>query len=184
MAWIIINPNKVGIWYLNKILIIHLSTLGLLMLSRIDSIAAIKCFKCSVTVEKNYIQNITVLTPMCTKFDWSENFIIDCPFSTMCLKTISTLHLQNEKQNTITRGCAPQKDTKQVFKNRRWQQEYSVQEVYDEGCTEFKANHLSVSSKIHCYCRGNLCNSGPGKIFAERILATSLAVLFYLLRLL
>lgn len=51
---------------------------------------------------------------MCTKFDWSEDFIIDCEFSTMCLKTISTLHLQNEKQNAIIRGCAPQKDTKQV----------------------------------------------------------------------
>ncbi|XP_018794285.1 PREDICTED: uncharacterized protein LOC108972216 isoform X3 [Bactrocera latifrons] len=108
----------IGIWYLNKIFIIHLSTLGLLMLSRIDSVAAIKCFKCGVTVEKNYIQNITVLTPMCTKFDWSENFIIDCPFSTMCLKTISTLHLQNEKQNAITRGCAPQKDTKQRLTRR------------------------------------------------------------------
>ncbi|XP_014094359.1 uncharacterized protein [Bactrocera oleae] len=167
----------IGIWYFNKIFI-HLLTLGLLMLSKIDSITAIKCFKCSVTVEKNEIENITVLTPMCTKFDRSEDFIIDCPFSTMCLKTISTLHLQNENQNTIIRGCAPQKDTKQVFKNRRWHQEFSVQEVYDEGCIEFKENHLSASSKIHCYCRGNLCNSGPGKIFADQVLATSLVVCY------
>lgn len=163
-------------WHLNKIFV-HLSTTGLLLLSISDSIAAIKCFKCSVTVEKNDIKNFTVLTPMCTKFDWSEDFIIDCEFSTMCLKTISTLHLQNEKQNAIIRGCAPQKDTKQVFKNRRWQQEHSVQEVYDEGCIEFKENHLAASSKTHCYCRGDLCNSGLGKIFADRVLHTSLVLL-------
>lgn len=51
---------------------------------------------------------------MCTKFDESEEFKIDCPFSTMCIKIISTLQLQNDLQNTVTRGCAPQKDTKQV----------------------------------------------------------------------
>lgn len=39
----------------------------------------------------------------------------NCPYSTMCLKTISTLHLQNgQKQETVTRGCAQQKNTTQV----------------------------------------------------------------------
>lgn len=52
---------------------------------------------------------------MCSKFDESDEYIVDCPYSTMCLKTISTLHLQNgQLQETYTRGCAPQKDTKQV----------------------------------------------------------------------
>ncbi|XP_011188183.1 uncharacterized protein LOC105215766 isoform X3 [Zeugodacus cucurbitae] len=171
----------IGNWHLNKIFV-HLSTIGLLLLLITDYTAAIKCFKCSVTVEKSDIQNTTVFTPACTKFDKSDDFIVDCPFSTMCLKTISTLHLQNEKLNTVIRGCAPQKDTKQVFKNRRWQQEHSVEEVYDEGCIEFKENHLSASSKTHCYCRGDLCNSGPGKIFANRILPTSLIILYYLFR--
>lgn len=52
---------------------------------------------------------------MCSKFDKSEEYKVDCKYSTMCLKTISTLRLQNgQNLETVTRGCAPQKDTKQV----------------------------------------------------------------------
>ncbi|XP_053963440.1 uncharacterized protein LOC128866598 [Anastrepha ludens] len=157
---------------------ISLATLVLIILSLTDSCMAIKCFKCSVTSEKIILRNVTVFTPMCTKFDESEEFITDCPFSTMCLKTISTLHLQHEMQDTITRGCANQKDTTQVFKNRQWQQEHSVQEVYDEGCIEFKENHLSASGKTYCYCRGDLCNSGPREIYADRVLLMIYFILF------
>lgn len=78
---------------------------------------AIKCFKCAVTIEKiySYAKNATSFTPLCSKFDESDEYIVECPYSTMCLKTISTLYLQNnQQQTTATRGCAPQKDTKQV----------------------------------------------------------------------
>ncbi|XP_065354754.1 uncharacterized protein LOC135949198 [Calliphora vicina] len=128
----------------------------------IGSSSAIKCFKCAVTVEKiySYAKNATIITPMCSKFDESDEYIVDCPYSTMCLKTISTLHLQNgQQQETFTRGCAPQKDTKQVFNNGRWHQEHSVQEVYEEGCGDIKENTIAASLKTLCYCRGNLCNS-------------------------
>ncbi|XP_004524245.1 uncharacterized protein LOC101462267 isoform X2 [Ceratitis capitata] len=160
--------------------VIKLPILGLLALSVTDLSEAIKCFKCSVTPETSDINNVTSFTPMCTKFDASEEFKIDCPFSTMCIKIISTLQLQNDLQNTVTRGCAPQKDTKQVFKNRRWQQEHSVQEVYDEGCIDFTENHLTPTVKTYCYCRGDLCNSGPKTTHADLyLIALIFCVIYY-----
>ncbi|XP_023035869.1 uncharacterized protein LOC111519406 [Drosophila willistoni] len=120
----------------------------------------LQCYKCSVTVERYVIDNRTIVTPLCSKFEESSQYMVDCPYSTMCLKTISALHLQNgQKQETVTRGCAQQKNTTQIFRNKQWEQEHSVQEVYEEGCTEIKTNNLAGSTKTHCYCRGELCNS-------------------------
>ncbi|KAL7740174.1 hypothetical protein ACLKA6_003883 [Drosophila palustris] len=120
----------------------------------------LQCYKCSVTVEKYFIDNATIITPLCSKFTESPHYMVQCPYSTMCLKTISILHLQNgQKQETVTRGCAQQKNTTQVFRNKQWEQEHLVQEVYKEGCTEIQANNLAGSTNIHCYCRGELCNS-------------------------
>ncbi|KAM7361403.1 uncharacterized protein ACRADG_011703 isoform 2-T3 [Cochliomyia hominivorax] len=153
----------------------------------LGSASAIKCFKCSVTVEKiySYSKNATIITPMCSKFDETDEYIVDCPYSTMCLKTISTLHLQNgQQQETFTRGCAPQKDTKQVFNNGRWHQEHSVQEVYEEGCSEIKENTIAASLKTLCYCRGNLCNSSKRKASESTITviaSVTSALIFYLL---
>ncbi|XP_034665695.1 uncharacterized protein LOC117899640 isoform X1 [Drosophila subobscura] len=120
----------------------------------------LQCYKCSVTIEKYVIENRTITTPLCSKFEENAGYMTHCPYSTMCLKTISILHLQNgQKQEAVTRGCAQQKNTTQIFRNKQWEQEHLVQEVYDEGCTEVKDNHLAGSAKINCYCRGELCNS-------------------------
>lgn len=76
----------------------------------------LQCYKCSVTVEKYFINNTTIVTPLCSKFEETSSYMTNCPYSTMCLKTISTLHLQNgQKQETVTRGCAQQKNTTQVI---------------------------------------------------------------------
>ncbi|XP_037956244.1 uncharacterized protein LOC119685908 isoform X2 [Teleopsis dalmanni] len=139
---------------------------------------AIKCYKCSVAMETSFIKNETIITQPCVKFELgAEQFMVDCTYSTMCVKTISTLLLLNgQKQETITRGCAQQKETTQVFRNRQWQQENSIQEIYQEGCGEFKENTLAASSNTHCYCRTNLCN-GSSRLFTlipiDRILQTT-----------
>ncbi|KAH8357712.1 hypothetical protein KR084_005484, partial [Drosophila pseudotakahashii] len=120
----------------------------------------LQCYKCSVSIEKYVVNNKTMMTPLCSKFQDSANFVVKCPYSTMCLKSISILHLQNgQSQEAITRGCAQQKNTTQIFRNKQWEQEHLVQEVYDEGCIPIKADFLGGSLKKHCYCRGNFCNS-------------------------
>ncbi|XP_030370140.1 uncharacterized protein LOC115620841 [Scaptodrosophila lebanonensis] len=121
---------------------------------------ALQCYKCSVTVEKYVVDNKTQVTPLCSKFIETSEYTVECRYSTMCLKSVSVLHLQNgQRQETITRGCAQQKNTTQVFRNKQWEQEHLVQEVYAEGCKEIKGNNLAGSRNVHCYCRGDLCNS-------------------------
>lgn len=61
----------------------------------------------------------------------------------------------------MTRGCANQKYTDQVFKQGAWTREHKVEEPYEEGCKDFNENTLSASSTTYCHCRGNLCNSAP-----------------------
>lgn len=83
-----------------------------------DQAQAIRCFKCLVTEEVSFAneENLPNITPACSKFDSSSKFIVDCPYSTMCMKTISTMYLQHDfEQKTITRGCAPQKSSTLVY---------------------------------------------------------------------
>lgn len=61
-----------------------------------------------------YGNNITRIPP-CTHFDGTSVYVVDCPFSTMCSRIISTMYLQNEKEHiTITLGCAQQKSSRHV----------------------------------------------------------------------
>lgn len=52
---------------------------------------------------------------LCSKFDESSDFIVDCQYSTMCMKRVFKLQLpRGQPVETITRGCANQKYTEQV----------------------------------------------------------------------
>uniref|UniRef100_A0A1B0B9L2 Uncharacterized protein n=1 Tax=Glossina palpalis gambiensis TaxID=67801 RepID=A0A1B0B9L2_9MUSC len=114
-----------------------------------DQVYAIRCFKCLVTEEVSFAneeENLPNITPACSKFDSSSKFIVDCPYSTMCMKTISTMYLQyGLEQNTITRGCAPQKSSTLVFRNGNWHKEDSVKDVYVEECRLINENVLAAS---------------------------------------
>ncbi|KAL9897106.1 uncharacterized protein LOC119639212 [Glossina fuscipes] len=128
-----------------------------------DQAYAIRCFKCLVTEEVSFAneeENLPNITPACSKFDSSSKFIVECPYSTMCMKTISTMYLQyGLEQNTITRGCAPQKSSTLVFRNGNWHKEDSVKDVYVEECRLINENVLAASVKTLCYCGSDLCNS-------------------------
>lgn len=80
-------------------------------------VEAIRCYKCGATEERTIVSktNSTITIPKCSNFaEHAENYVKDCQYSTMCLKTITFLHLQHKVQTTITRGCATQKDIQQV----------------------------------------------------------------------
>uniref|UniRef100_A0A1A9W890 Uncharacterized protein n=1 Tax=Glossina brevipalpis TaxID=37001 RepID=A0A1A9W890_9MUSC len=118
-----------------------------------DYVHAMKCFKCSVTEDISLKNDETLpnITPACSKFDSSSKFIVNCPYSTMCIKTISTMYLQHGlEQKTITRGCASQKSSTLVFRNGNWQKEDSVMDVYAAECKNIKwLNDICLVSKFY-----------------------------------
>lgn len=68
---------------------------------------AIKCYECTVYPKQ---QNGT-LKRLCTQFDESKHYEVECPFSTMCKKRTYRLQLLNgDIQETTERGCAMQKN--------------------------------------------------------------------------
>ncbi|KRF80958.1 uncharacterized protein Dvir_GJ26428 [Drosophila virilis] len=168
------NVQSLGFGYLLRVVFLLAASIGL---GKCTDRSVLQCYRCSVTVEKYFVDNATVMTPLCSKFQESSIYMVQCPYSTMCLKTISNLHLQNgQMQETVTRGCAQQKNTTQVFRNKQWEQEHLVQEVYKEGCTEIPANNLAGSKNVHCYCRGELCNSSNFLSLERKLL--SMIILF------
>lgn len=48
---------------------------------------AIKCYKCFVAPPTHYTNESSSL---CKDFDYSDKFIVNCPYSTFCIKTISS----------------------------------------------------------------------------------------------
>lgn len=77
-----------------------------------DSAEAIKCYRCTVAPifrTENRTQQL------CSKFSESDEFVVDCPYSTMCMKKIFRYQLQDGTNiETVNRNCADQKFTEQV----------------------------------------------------------------------
>lgn len=60
--------------------------------------------------------NKTIEHQVCSKFDESDDFVIDCPYSTMCMKKVYRYKLMDGKTiETVSRDCAKQKYTHQVI---------------------------------------------------------------------
>lgn len=69
--------------------------------------AAIKCYECTVIPQR--VGNETI-SRLCSKFEETKNFEVDCPYSTMCKKRVYRLKLQSgDWQETVERSCANQK---------------------------------------------------------------------------
>lgn len=132
---------------------------------------AIKCYEC--TVHPKRTQNGTNYERLCSKFEETKHFEIDCPYSTMCKKRLYRYQLINKVQESVERGCADQKNDSMVrqtskfvkiatfnpnlpqnYVKNKWVKEVTVDEPYAEGCTRNKDD-----GSEYCHCRGDLCNS-------------------------
>uniref|UniRef100_A0A1B0CGM9 Putative conserved secreted protein n=1 Tax=Lutzomyia longipalpis TaxID=7200 RepID=A0A1B0CGM9_LUTLO len=123
----------------------------------IDYAAGVKCYRCTVAPSARLNQ-----TMLCAKFDESSYCAVECPYSTMCMKKIFRLKLMNGQEvETVTRDCAQQKRTDEVFRNGRWEKESTIEEAYEEGCETIEENKSTQSMTVFCHCRGSLCNSAP-----------------------
>lgn len=114
---------------------------------------------------------------LCKDFDYSDKFIVDCPYSTFCVKKNTHAFISDGKCyvvyeihfpdifflvliNGTERDCALQKLTTQKIREGKWHQAIEVEEPYTEGCKINSDKGLRTASIEHCYCRGNLCNAG------------------------
>lgn len=77
-----------------------------------DAADAIKCYRCTVGPSHRH-ENQT--QRLCMNFEESEDFEVDCEFSTMCMKKVYRYQLQDGTVvETVSRNCAQQKHTEQV----------------------------------------------------------------------
>ncbi|KAJ8978795.1 hypothetical protein NQ317_015520 [Molorchus minor] len=94
--------------------------------------AAIRCYKCSVA---RYVHYINETIRLCEDFDHSDKYIVDCPYSTLCMKRIASAKI-SDTISGIERDCASQKSENQKLENRTWHLEVTIEEPYEEGCSE------------------------------------------------
>ncbi|XP_067015009.1 uncharacterized protein [Anabrus simplex] len=125
------------------------------------AVSGLSCYKCTILPPP---PNSSETTRLCSHFDGSSKYVVDCPFSTFCMKKTFELPLQKGLTvRGVQRDCAAQHYTYQTLVDSRWvNQDAIVDSAYDEGChQEDKGVTQSVksASATYCYCKKNLCNT-------------------------
>ncbi|KAF7283619.1 uncharacterized protein LOC143194029 [Rhynchophorus ferrugineus] len=133
----------------------YLSVILLIIAEYIFNVGAIQCYRCMFAP---YIYDSNA--NLCKDFDYSDKFIVDCPYSTFCTKKNSHAVISDVLINGTERDCALQKLTTQKIREGKWHQAIEVEEPYTEGCKINSDKGLRTASIEHCYCRGDLCNAG------------------------
>ncbi|KAJ6636446.1 hypothetical protein Bhyg_15036 [Pseudolycoriella hygida] len=133
------------------------TAVGLVILFMLlDQSNAIQCYRCTVAPTNRHENRSQQL---CLHFSESDEYVVDCPYSTMCMKEIYKYQLMSgEVIETVSRNCANQKHKEQVFKNRAWHEESTVEEPYEAGCVTGKDAKNDYGT-TYCHCTGSLCNS-------------------------
>ncbi|CAK1590349.1 unnamed protein product [Parnassius mnemosyne] len=121
-------------------------------------VSSLQCYKCLINPPSG--ENYNTAKRLCVHFDYSDNFIVECPHSTMCMKQDFYLDVQNGVRITgVERDCAPQTHAYQEYKNGKWSPKTEILEPYEEGCTSIDNKGERATTSRHCYCRQDLCNS-------------------------
>ncbi|XP_060532692.1 uncharacterized protein LOC132705812 isoform X2 [Cylas formicarius] len=120
----------------------------------ITKVSAIQCYKCILAP---YIHFSNETLYKCKDIDFSDKFMVDCPFSTFCMKKVTSAKIP-ALINGVERNCAYQKLETQRVENGKWHPEVRIEEPYEEGCFKINDKGLRTSTIEYCYCKGNLCN--------------------------
>jgi len=107
-----------------------------------------------------------ISTPaLCSQFDGSERFVVNCSQSTFCqTRTYRFYHKQRTGRGEVViveRGCAQQSYQHQALVRGKWRTVTTVlEEVYTSGCLTDRewAGPLSSDTE-YCYCKEDKCNS-------------------------
>lgn len=115
MEFLLHLPSLMHFVSIFSLFYLHFYEYTYLNINILDLSTAIKCFNCAVTEEILTMGDNRIYTPSCTNFNGSSSYIVDCKYSTMCSRIISTRYLQNGfEQKTVTLGCSQQKSLKYV----------------------------------------------------------------------
>ncbi|XP_075219056.1 uncharacterized protein LOC142323383 [Lycorma delicatula] len=141
------------------LLLMHTVTVFVLLKPGITEVEGLTCYQCIVHPQYN---NHNETARLCSKFDASETFEVQCPYSTFCLKKTFELEIQNGKKIQLgIRDCAPQREKYQILRNGKWQMETTVDSnIYESGCHQEEDFGVKSSTAEYCYCSTNLCNGG------------------------
>lgn len=97
----------------------------------------------------------------CANFDYSVEYTVDCPDSTMCYKKIVSDVFYKRPFVREERGCAPQLYQGQKFDDTYgWSSDTRVvNDAYPTGCHKVESYGLRTLDVQECYCDQDLCNS-------------------------
>jgi len=125
---------------------------------------SIECFHCDVkSPPRSPFSPVPDFEPLCSRFNESELFVVNCTQSTFCMTRIYTLHHRQGSGAPVViteRGCAKQVYSYQSLERGQWRTVTTVmEETYTSGCVEDTewAEHLATETKW-CYCDQDLCN--------------------------
>lgn len=117
---------------------------------------------------------------LCSQFDHSEKFIVDCPYSTLCMKKTYSVNLTGNFTKGTHRDCAHQKYEYQKYVDGKWQLAVSIdEEPFMEGCLEADDKGFKISSATYCYCKGDLCNGSFSVRPSNIMKLTVIIAIFY-----
>lgn len=137
-----------------------LSLVVTLMSFDITGVTSLQCYHCLINPPPGEYYNTT--KRLCMHFDYSERFVVECPYSTMCMKQEFHLDIQNGVRiKGVLRDCALQKHETQDYKNGAWFPKVEILEPYREGCEDIDDKGERATPTTYCYCRTDLCNSSP-----------------------
>lgn len=128
-----------------------------ILLTYVSYSTAIRCYRCSLTKTNLYL---TEPSGLCSEFDYSDRFIVDCPESTFCVKKTYQAKIAGLRNGT-DRFCAFQKFETHEIVNREWIPKVIIEEPYAENCTVINDQGLRTGWTEECYCKTDLCNEAP-----------------------
>ncbi|KAF2882724.1 hypothetical protein ILUMI_23457 [Ignelater luminosus] len=141
--------------HLLKLLTYLTCTLAAILARYVPMAQSIQCFKCTIVAPPAFPNEPKRL---CSSFDYSDHYIVDCPYSTFCMRKTYVVDLNENLINGTIRDCALQKNVIQVYEDEKWQRKVLIEEPYKEGCLEINDKGQRLSNITYSYCKGDLCN--------------------------
>ena len=135
-----------------------INLLVIIIVNSVNTIDGLQCYQCTADPHiQNGPKSTTLYT--CSDFDHSDKYVIDCPYSTLCLKRVQSLVINDlVTVNVTTRGCATQKSKTPTYVNGSWTDVIQIVEPYQSGCYESFVKDNRLTQRVNCYCHGDFCN--------------------------